>query len=261
MVYLSNELDLLDLRLHELNDIVDKIIIVEYPFDYGRRPAIMHYNENKERFKEFEHKIIHVIDDNDYQHSTGITLMWQRKNSPVLMQAVSGCKDEDYIFACDGDAVVRREAFQRIDLSKQSILRLRWCIYWMNLYCPHVGFDWVTAAPYKIYKERGSFAGMSLIPNPDIQLVDNAGWHFSKLGGVDKVIANIMGYPHQEYRQNLLLIDPVLVQERIDNAWGWDDITKGKGEKVWHWEYTTGADLPPYVQAHPEIFKQYIKEI
>lgn len=35
-IYFHDELDLLDARLHELNDVVDKFIIVEHPEIYNQ---------------------------------------------------------------------------------------------------------------------------------------------------------------------------------------------------------------------------------
>jgi len=36
LVWQSYDLDILDARLHELKDVIDKWIIVEYPYDYAR---------------------------------------------------------------------------------------------------------------------------------------------------------------------------------------------------------------------------------
>ena len=60
-----NELDLLEIRLHELNDIVDKFIIVEAtkPFVGDSKPLIFDENKDSEIFKPFKDKIIHIIVD------------------------------------------------------------------------------------------------------------------------------------------------------------------------------------------------------
>ena len=56
-----NELDLLDIRLNVLDPYVDCFIISEATktFQGGDKP--LWYDENKDRFKKFHHKIIHNI--------------------------------------------------------------------------------------------------------------------------------------------------------------------------------------------------------
>ena len=56
-----NELDILDIRLHELNDVVDKFVLIESVETFTGKSKPLFYNDNKERFKKFEDKIIHII--------------------------------------------------------------------------------------------------------------------------------------------------------------------------------------------------------
>ena len=68
MVYDSfqffNELDILLLRMHILDDVVDKFVISESTVTFSGDAKPLYYEENKGMFKEFEHKIIHnVVDD------------------------------------------------------------------------------------------------------------------------------------------------------------------------------------------------------
>ena len=62
-----NELDLLELRLNILGDVVDHFVINEANITFTGKPKPLYYQENKERFKKWEHKIIHhvTIDDNE----------------------------------------------------------------------------------------------------------------------------------------------------------------------------------------------------
>ena len=65
MVYDSfqffNELDILLLRMHILNDVVDKFVISESTVTFSGDAKPLYYEENKEMFQEFEHKIIHNV--------------------------------------------------------------------------------------------------------------------------------------------------------------------------------------------------------
>jgi beta-1,4-mannosyl-glycoprotein beta-1,4-N-acetylglucosaminyltransferase len=55
-----NELEILDIRLHELAPIVDKFVIVEASKTFQGKPKPFNYEQNKERFKAFHDKIIYV---------------------------------------------------------------------------------------------------------------------------------------------------------------------------------------------------------
>ena len=59
-----NELDILKLRMHVLNDVVDKFVISEATVTFSGEKKPLYFQENREMFREFEDKIIHkVVDD------------------------------------------------------------------------------------------------------------------------------------------------------------------------------------------------------
>ena len=55
-----NELDILDIRLNVLNDCVDKFVLVEASKTQSLLDKPFYFEENKERFKPFLDKIVHV---------------------------------------------------------------------------------------------------------------------------------------------------------------------------------------------------------
>jgi hypothetical protein len=62
-----NEFDLLTYRLNLLNDVVDYFVLVESRHTHVGKEKPLYYNENKQLFERFNHKIIHVIVD-DFPH-------------------------------------------------------------------------------------------------------------------------------------------------------------------------------------------------
>jgi hypothetical protein len=59
-----NELDLLEIRLNILDPYVDYFVIVEATQTFSGHPKPLYYQENRERFKKWEKKIIHqIVDD------------------------------------------------------------------------------------------------------------------------------------------------------------------------------------------------------
>ena len=65
-----NELDILKIRLNVMNDVVDKFVISEATETFSGLKKPLYYEKNKEMFKEFEDKIIHVVVDDTPQGGT-----------------------------------------------------------------------------------------------------------------------------------------------------------------------------------------------
>jgi beta-1,4-mannosyl-glycoprotein beta-1,4-N-acetylglucosaminyltransferase len=260
IIYHDYENDLMDLRLHELQDVVEKFIIIEYPMGLNFKPRKMYFNDEKDRFKFFENKIKHVIDTINYPATSGIGLMWLRRFSPVLMEALKEFDDDDFLITCDSDVLIRKTAFNNIDLSRQSSFRMNWYMYWYNYLAPDTCFAWTVSAPLWIVRFAGSPGKMVGYAHPgqDIQYIVDSGFHFSKTGGAELLSEHIKGYPHQEFN-NSALTDIKGIQERIDNGWGWADLTKGTAPGSWRWIYEdyNPEKFPQYLNEHPEIYKKY----
>jgi beta-1,4-mannosyl-glycoprotein beta-1,4-N-acetylglucosaminyltransferase len=58
-----NELKMLELRLTELNDVVDYFVLVESTKTFSNNDKQLFYKENKHLFEKFNDKIIHIIVD------------------------------------------------------------------------------------------------------------------------------------------------------------------------------------------------------
>jgi len=108
------------------------------------------------------------------------------------------------------------------------------------------GFPWATK-----YKNIGTnFMG----PHTIIGEVQDAGWHFAKLGGVDRILTNLNGYPHQEMLKPYLR-DRNKMAEKIRSGIAWDDL--GENKHVIDKMPYDPSYYPEYVVQHPEIYEQY----
>ena len=65
-----NEFDLLEIRLNELDSVVDKFVLVEATKTFSGKDKPLYFNENKNKFNKFLNKIIHVIVD-EYPNLNG----------------------------------------------------------------------------------------------------------------------------------------------------------------------------------------------
>src|SRR5438045_3302668 len=102
-----NELDLLDIRLHELDSIVDKFVLVEGTVTHTNDPKRLYYKENKIRFKKYHKKIIHIIVDD----SPDVNLPWiiERFQLEAVMRGLKKGKAQDIILYGAIDEIPKAE--------------------------------------------------------------------------------------------------------------------------------------------------------
>lgn len=195
-----NELDLLELRLNILKDVVDKFVLVEATRTQNNQEKPLYYNENKERYKEFNDRIIHVIVD-DFPNELG---KWTIENHQrnCISRGLKECNPDDLIIISDLDEIPNPELLKTI-VNPEKIIAF-------DLNCFHhyvnnltFGLPWDHGCKIVTYKNfqkilnddgcdhgaldekvnTGTTASkIRLYSGPRQKRYDNAGWHFSYLG-------------------------------------------------------------------------------
>lgn len=97
-----NELDILKLRLHVMDDIVDKFVISEATETFSGMKKPLYYEENKELFSEFADKIIHVVVDDTPKGYTHDRDTFQKN---AVGRGLVNCMDDDIIIFSDLDEI------------------------------------------------------------------------------------------------------------------------------------------------------------
>ena len=83
-----NELDLLEIRLNELDKVVDKFVLVESLMTFSGEEKPLYFQLNKNRFKKFLHKINHVVvkDINDNNLLQNRLIAHRAESTKLLMR-------------------------------------------------------------------------------------------------------------------------------------------------------------------------------
>ena len=207
-----NELDILEIRLNVLNDIVDKFVIVEAVKTHTGKDKPLYFLENKERFKNFEDKIIHIIvDDIPPLTSTWVLENYQRN---CILRGLKDCKDNDIIMISDADEIPDPKVVMKVkDKPGIKSLKMFGFYYWLNNVAAGMKFNHATKIlSYRDYKNilddievshsgvlpewnRGTTATkIRLYDGLERQTYYNyAGWHFGYAGGADVLAAKLQG--------------------------------------------------------------------
>jgi beta-1,4-mannosyl-glycoprotein beta-1,4-N-acetylglucosaminyltransferase len=225
-----NELDLLEIRFKILNEKVDRFVLIECTETFSGKPKPLIYSENKHLFKEWEHKIIHHITDNppsswedlhdrlrdpnldsleekciQYALTTSNIppgeLHWLKEfyQKECIKKALVGLDDNDICFVGDLDEVWNPDLDYNI--SDDDIYKLRQLVYtgYMNVRSSESD-TWAGTmlTKYKNIKDT-CLNHLRTTWRTPYQYIDNAGWHFTFMGGPERIKTKLESYGHQEY--------------------------------------------------------------
>jgi hypothetical protein len=252
--YLHDEVEWLNLKLHEEGEFVDKFVIIECEYDLLYREKSLAYGDNKEKFKEFSDKIIHIVVDNPSKDLRG--------RAAYCYKGFTDCKPDDIIIVVDPDVILKKSTFTKIKESNmennETSLVCDWYEYFMDyklsvekfvccsafLYKNTVDSEWATVYRWK----------------PVGTIIEDAGWHFSKIGDASTIMKHIDAYPHGTISYpNIMDKNEAteMIQERIEKMQSWEGGYPGK--KIMDYVPYRPENYPEYVNEHPELYAKYFK--
>src|SRR4051812_8686559 len=175
-----NELDVLDIRLHELDGVVDRFVLAEADKTHQNHPKPFYFEQNKQRFEKFADKIIHVkvTDMPDGPDA------WVRENHQrnALRRGLAECKADDVIILSDADEIPRAAQVAELrDAPGIKVFAQKFYYYYLN--CLDVTETWL-GSRMLFFRDLGEPQSKRLAPGT---VVNDGGWHFSFLGGTEQV--------------------------------------------------------------------------
>jgi beta-1,4-mannosyl-glycoprotein beta-1,4-N-acetylglucosaminyltransferase len=239
-----NELDALEIRLNELYDLVDYFVISESTKTHSGNPKPLYYGEakNDDRFKKFLPKIIHqvVVDTpqnyselrNDTENLLYNSVVdkvnkadWFPKNRPdycaitweseSLLRALSFCSKDDIVILDEADELPRKSSLidllHNFDPNQIYNLRENFYYYYINCLKDEI-WTGSTICTFETFKT------LSLCENRMRRrgiFIEDAGWHFSYLGGIDKIKYKIQSHAEQDLNNSGILNS---VATRVNNC-------------------------------------------
>jgi beta-1,4-mannosyl-glycoprotein beta-1,4-N-acetylglucosaminyltransferase len=263
-ILFTDELDCLEIRLNELNSIVDKFVIVEALEAHGsgkRREACL--ANNWDRVKAFENKIVYdVLHELEPAYTDGVS-GWARENfhrnalmAPVLDVSAS---PDDIVIVSDADEIPRARAIRGYLSEKPpgvALLQLDHYFYNVNCY----GGKWMRSSigSLRDYQEMGGFQAprghLGDVIERIVMCVGNAGWHFSSFFDVPRLREKLTNFAHSfEMRRLLDLSDEeitALIRQRKNIFTGKDLARRA----------TRNPQLPVYFLENLERFAKFTEE-
>ncbi|HEX2579070.1 MAG TPA: hypothetical protein VHK67_01540 [Rhabdochlamydiaceae bacterium] len=199
-----NELELLEIKLHELYDHVDYFVLVECTETFRGKPKPLYFSENKQRFSKFLDKIIHVVVTDHVETD----IPWNREvyQRNQIMRGLTSCHDDDIIIIEDLDEIISPKKLpEAVNLLLTNQMRYVTCAQTMYTYylnrIGHVGYSW----DLWLGSVLARYADAKLIlpdgmrnQKRNRETAITAGWHFTYMGGVDMVRKKLESFSHSE---------------------------------------------------------------
>lgn len=247
-----NELEILDIRLNTLDSVVDKFILVESTVTHTNQPKPLYYRKNKNKFKKFRDKIVHVIIDD----SPNVSVPWIIINYQMseITRGLKLCKPKpkDTILVSCVDEIPRPEKIieWKDKPGKHKVFLQSVSYYFLNCVDYTTEGRWDGTRMFT-FKDLMSYKSPYIARfTPADVLIPDGGWHFSNVGDVKKIQYKLTVMPHQEYNK-----EKYNTPEHIKMA-----IAEGKdfldhGRKF---EVKDASFLPEYVQNNRSKFNHLI---
>lgn len=265
-----NELELLELRLNELDTVVDHFVLVEATRTFQKKDKDLYFEKNKARFEKFLPKIIHIVVDEypGFFAKLRIPTAWDYDNhqKEQILRGLAGAKDDDFIVVSDLDEIPDPQKLKAA-LGKPGIhvFRQRLFYYYLNCwvkdyqepieqyhgYKPWNGSVLLTYADLKKVKSIKEARNLRDKKPPQVHYVEEGGWHFSYIGGVERVIQKIEAYAHTEVNA-----DNFKVREKMLEL-----MSRGEdlfGRKISSQIVELDQSFPAYLLNNQKQFQQFL---
>lgn len=193
-----NEFDILDIRLHEMDSVVDRFVIVESAETFRGKPKPLNFPTQAARFSQFAEKIIYVpliepfITNDPWKRET-----YQRNQ---MSRGLVNCSNKDIILISDVDEIVENKGVTTL------------CEKLRRKKCPYVGVNqryhsnFLNSIPGENWRGTVATTYGQLKQSSPQRLRDMRnsvpavakGWHFTWQGGLQQDLYKLESYSHSE---------------------------------------------------------------
>jgi len=251
----NNELDILNFRLHELNDYVDKFVIYENCWTFSGNKKPLYFEDNKEMFSKFSNKIVHIKSNIRGKDN------WKREYAQryeVLLKGVASLdlNDNDVVSFCDLDEVMDPKLILNYKEELPSNAPLLVCPHWFNVSWDCYLGAWdhhsiIFSYWGELKKRLGHWRGMQCgwrwdhpkLPKP-IQRKELSGWHVSWFMQPEDLIIKLKSFAHNgEDWVTEILKDVNIINSRIRDS---KDVTGKFNSEQFNFPYPAYKNLVSY---------------
>jgi beta-1,4-mannosyl-glycoprotein beta-1,4-N-acetylglucosaminyltransferase len=266
VVPLRNELDVLELRFRELDDLVDRFIVIQGEETHAGVPKPIYFNPTDARWEPWQGRVSTVI----MPRMTDVQSRWDREHQGrhVIAGALESYAPDDLVIISDVDEIPDKEKIRALSGGVTPDCWLGFLTsayyYYLNLL---TGRSWpcIGLARVDTVRRLGAQWIRDHRTNPPSHRI-RGGWHFSWLGGVDAIREKIEAFAHAEFDTDYYK-DPTRISEKVCQQRDLLDYYRHKHFDKWkrlvmlperQFQQVGLEELPGEVKHHPERYARYL---
>jgi beta-1,4-mannosyl-glycoprotein beta-1,4-N-acetylglucosaminyltransferase len=260
-----NEMDLLEVRLNELNDVVDYFVLVEGEKTFQYQDKILFYDENKdnENLVKFKDKIIHLkVPSSDFTSDSWVN---EAMSFNYIRHGLINANENDIIILSALDEIPKPSTLNRLKDGSLNSPKFLWqnvYFYFFNTRFKHGQIDWIGSVVlpkfclgwdiYQAFDQRHKLYQFLNTASKPESVVADGGWHFSFVGDSKFIIDKLNTFAHTEHKH----LSEHDIQSFID---GLTD-PLGRNTVSSFYGYERIENLPLYIQQNTQKFKKYFHQ-
>lgn len=259
-----NEIDVLEIRLAELDPVVDVHVIAEATRTFSGDEKPLYFEREKWRFERWRDKIRYVVVDDMPAGDDAIrpsalfnpstSIRWRRENMQrqALIRGCEGMNLDDLVLLSDVDEIPAAHEVARADgdLEMGEIWRTK-----LPQHVMYLNWRWHEPATIAIcrFTDGGTFMrlGPQKLREHDAPEAPIHGWHFSYMGGAEMIRHKIFSAAHAELARPRW-VDLDRIRDRMER--GHDMFGRLDRTCIW----VPNSQLPGYVQENTKRFEHML---
>lgn len=256
-----NEKEILHLRLDYLYDVVDRFVIVESLDSHSKKVRKNKYmfEENIELYEPYMDKITYLkLDNLPFEGDSGTDFYkWKNENyqKNYCSEGIKDLNDNDWILFSDVDEIPNKEIIMNLK-NHNGISR-----FVQKLFYYHVNIQQNQLWGGTVALQKKEFKSMMHLrenrTNEAIQTFQNGGWHYSYMGGPDRILEKMKSYAESNSNSQYCNIDNIhkSIQSSMDVLGRKDDMFTKKMVNIDH-DGMAPCNIGKIIKLYPYLLKQ-----
>ena len=198
-----------DFRYNVMKNYVDKFVICESLYDHRNNKKGINFDPEKKYIN--DPQILHIVVEKPFPKNTNA---WQNQaiQRDYIIKKLNFAEDNDFIFFSDPDEILNPEVLKNFDLKKKyGIFLQRFFNYKFNIFNPYES-PWEGTKVFKkknlksinfmrekVRKKNLRYKFYRFDKEKNIQIFENAGWHFNNVMSPEKISKKLKTFAHNEF--------------------------------------------------------------
>ncbi len=198
-----------DFRYNVMKEYVDFFVICESLYDHRNNEKGLNFDLEKKYTQ--NPKILHIVLEEPFPQNTNA---WQNQSiqRDHIIKKLNFANDDDFIFFSDPDEIPNPEVLKNFDLKKKyGIFLQKFFNYKFNIFNPYES-PWegtkvckkkdlksIDFMREKVRKKNLKYRFYRFDKEKNIQIFENAGWHFNNIMSPEMISKKLKTFAHNEY--------------------------------------------------------------